>query len=200
MPNQENSHPNHLDRNAAILWARDLLNRDDWGVLSFSESRLAADKISAAFLTRDGVTCLEQDPLIDCTDFSARLQDMTGGKEIVCWDVEVTRRCLSAVLTAAGLNPLAVPAFLSAQEQYSRFVGERQGESYILQGLPGRLSKAPVLDATVFSRSVLEVIFLMAGSNQVMDAAAPANPGWSAAFYKPKSTPADKLKSIFGLK
>ncbi len=198
MPSREVSHPDHFDRNAAILWARDLLNRDDWWIIAFATSRQPSGSISAALLSRDGKLHLAEDPLVDCVDFCQRLSVLGAGRQFVCWDAEVAERCLTAIAAAAGELNLAIGPFLSVQEQHARFVGEKGNASGASANLPAGLPAGA--DAQVFTRAILDVVFQMAGSSQVIDAAATTAPGWSAAFYKPKSTPADKLKNLFGLK
>ncbi|MBX9720718.1 MAG: hypothetical protein K2X81_04940, partial [Candidatus Obscuribacterales bacterium] len=93
-------------------------------------------------------------------------------------------------------------SFDDAQAEYSLFVGEVEPDihRYKTQKLPREFDSdvegvTPLLECA----KVHEYLKEIAAGHQTFDSASTFNKNWSAAFYKPKMGPAEKLKEMLGL-
>lgn len=88
------------------------------------------------------------------------------------------------------------------QFEYSRFCAEPEsnGTSYKKQSL-ARWTNAENAGIQPLDecKQVYKLLTGMASSSQTFDSASTFNKNWSAAFYKPKLGPAEKIKEILGL-
>jgi hypothetical protein len=215
------THPNPKDRNRSIIWARFAADSYEWVILSIRATRVAADAasqqlVSIAILGPGGKVLMES--LIKTQEFSARealeghgidysvllkalpyeeavneIKRIIDRKQVFCWDPFEIRKTLSAVAAANKENALAL-SLISVGEEYGRFLGRlRPGtSSYEIPELKGD-------SAADEGRSVLQAILEMAGSSQHLDGASASPMGWTGEFYRPKASPAEKLKGLLGL-
>lgn len=215
-------HPNPKDRNRSIIWARFAADSTEWVILSLRATSVICEGIeqplvSLSLLGPGGKVLMET--LIKTSEFSARealeghgidysvlmkarnYQDAIAEiklhverKQVFCWDAVETRQILMRVAAANKAEILSLP-FISVSEEYGRFIGKLipGTSSYELPALKEEKS------ARDMAKNVLHVIMEMAGSNQYMDSASASPMGWTGEFYRPKATPAEKIKGLFGI-
>jgi hypothetical protein len=235
MKNSEDKseHPNRLDRNRAILLGRDLLEMNDWVILSCKESTLQGgaqpgdathlvsisvigpgDRALMDVLVRpNGAVNSELLKLHGCDSahtfnappFSGVHKILQAGfarTRVIAWNPEKVKSALSRLCESTELPALST-VYLDLQTHYTAFVGEidpySNGAAYKKVTLPPQTdcSTAGVTPLTE-SRYLLTLIQEMAASSQNTEAAA-FDKNWSAAFYKPKLGPTQKLKELLGL-
>lgn len=221
-----NNHPDPLGRNRSILLARDLLEVNDWVTFSCKQSKLkstrslpgdASELISIAVVAPDGRLLLDvlvrPDGAVNsdllklhgCDPahaFNAPLfQDvhkvLTAGfakTRVLTYDCAASKDILSRLCRQEKL-PQLKPNFIDVQMVYTRFLGT---DAY--KALPAEVDSTnpgilPINECMYLISLVKEI----AASSQINDSATAFNKNWSAAFYKPKSGPAEKLKELLGL-
>lgn len=215
-------HPNPKDRNRSIIWARFAADSAEWVILSLRATDIVSDGnaqklVSIAVLGHSGKVLLET--LIKTSEFSAReaieghgidyavlmkaqkyedavaeIKRLIERKQVFCWDAIETRQILTQVAAANKADVLSIP-LISVSEEYGRFVGKLK---------PGTSSyESPELkpekSAAETAKNVLATIMEMAGSNQNLDSASASPMGWTGEFYRPKASPAEKIKGLFGI-
>lgn len=216
------AHPNPKDRNRAIIWARFAADSTEWVILSLRATQVVSDGqpqklVSLALIGHSGKVLLET--LIKTSEFSARdaieghgidysvlmnartyedavaeIKQLIEHKQVFCWDAIETRRILTQVAAANKSDTLSLP-LISVNEEYGRFLGNlKPGTSSY--DLPELKQEKSALDS---ARNVLSTILEMAGSNQYLDSASASPMGWTGEFYRPKASPAEKLKGFLGL-
>ena len=227
-------HPNMLDRNRAILLARDLLNLKDWVILAIKVSRMieqrplpgdASELVSIAvigpgekvlmdmLIRPDGAVSSELLALHGCTQaqafnapvFAEVHKILSAGfrkTRVLSFNPTKTKDTLAELCKREKLEALD-GSFLDLQLMYTRFVGEKENPSdpgYKRQVLhPSKDSSQLHVTPLTECKHVLALLNEMAGSSQSYDMATAFNKGWSAAFYRPKPGPADKIKEMLGL-
>ena len=216
------AHPNPKDRNRSIIWARFAADSTEWVILSLRATDVVSDGnsqklVSLALLGHSGKVLLET--LIKTSEFPARdaieghgidysvlmnartydevvaeIKHLIERKQVFCWDAIETRQILSQVATANKADTLSLP-LISVNEEYGRFLGNLKPgtASYDLPELKKEKS------ALESAKNVLSVILEMAGSNQYLDSASASPMGWTGEFYRPKASPAEKLKGFLGI-
>jgi hypothetical protein len=128
------------------------------------------------------------------------LQSGFARTRVVCWSPEIVKATLSRLCRLSGL-PALQPQFVDLQEQFSAFVGEKTepGKGYKRQSLPKESdSRNPGVPPLAECKCIHSLVEMMAGSSQFSNEAA-FNKNWSAAFYRPKLGPTEKLKELLGL-
>lgn len=216
------AHPNPKDRNRSIIWARFAADSTEWVILSLRATDVVSDGnsqklVSLALLGHSGKVLLET--LIKTSEFPARdaieghgidysvlmnartydevvaeIKQLIDRKQVFCWDAIETRQILSQVASANKADTLSLP-LISVNEEYGRFLGNLKPgtASYDLPELKKEKS------ALESAKNVLSVILEMAGSNQYLDSASASPMGWTGEFYRPKASPAEKLKGFLGI-
>ena len=216
------AHPNSKDRNRSIIWARFAADSTEWVILSLRATDVVSDGnsqklVSLALLGHSGKVLLET--LIKTSEFPARdaieghgidysvlmnartydevvaeIKHLIERKQVFCWDAIETRQILSQVASANKADTLSLP-LISVNEEYGRFLGNLKPgtASYDLPELKKEKS------ALESAKNVLSVILEMAGSNQYLDSASASPMGWTGEFYRPKASPAEKLKGFLGI-
>lgn len=215
-------HPNPKDRNRSIIWARFAADSTEWVILSLRSTDIVADGgaqklVSLALIGHSGKVLLET--LIKTSEFSARdaieghgidysvlmnarkyddaiaeIKQLVDRKQVFCWDAIETRQILAQVASANKSDMLSLP-LISVNEEYGRFVGKLKPgtSSYELPALKQDKSAADS------AKSVLAAILEMAGSSQSLDSASASPMGWTGEFYRPKASPAEKIKGFLGI-
>ena len=190
-------HPHPIDKNASILWSRDLLNREnDWLVVVVEPGKQAGKIHSAAVMTPNGKIVLSMtNP--DVGDLFRRLADLFVNKEIVVWDLASHHTLLEQTALHNDL-PLLNFKGHCAMRHFARYCGQvnETGSDYTLQELPARKA---IRNTTDKIKAILDNLFYMAGTNQVNESANTGDTHWSASFYRPKQGPATFIRNIFGL-
>ncbi len=216
------AHPNPKDRNRSIIWARFAADSTEWVILSVRATDVLSDGnqhklASVALIGHAGKVLMET--LIKTSEFSAKeaieghgidysvlmkartyeeavaeIKHLIEGKQVFCWDAIETRRILTQVAAANRADTLNL-ALISVNEEYGRFLGNLKPgtASYDIPELKQEKS------ALEYARKVLSVILEMAGSNQYLDSASASPMGWTGEFYRPKSSPAEKIKGFLGI-
>lgn len=207
-----------LNRNRSITWARYILDSSDWVILAARATTVnTGDEaegitlMSAAIVQEGGKLILER--LVRANEFSARdaieghgldyqvllhavsyqevleeIETIIRNRHVLVWDEKELCRVFNIAAASYGAAP---PAFKASdvRSRYDRFNGVADGQSALASRGVSAVSEC---------QAVLTVIQEMARSNQRLDAA--ASPlGWTAEFYKPKLTPAEKLKGFLGI-
>ncbi|MBZ0188610.1 MAG: hypothetical protein K8F91_20360 [Candidatus Obscuribacterales bacterium] len=214
-------HPNPMDRNRSILWARYHIDSDDWLVLA---TKVTLDPeqegfalVSMALIDGAGRTVFEalvkpdrevpndliaMHALDYAVVFNAqpypvlrqKLIEHMSEKEVTAWNFDEQRNVLNALDKTFGL-----PAYEwlgnSVSHQLARFTGVKtdNSEGYELQ--PLTINGLAARDQCL---AVRKSVVDMASSSQAVDSLSGGKPGWTAQFYRPKISPADKLKNLFG--
>lgn len=214
------THPNPKDRNRSIIWARFAADSTEWVILSIRATQVASDAasqqlVSIALVGSGGKVLMES--LIKTQEFSARealeghgidysvlmkalpyaeavseIKRIIERKQVFCWDPFDARKTLSSLAAANKENTLAL-SLISVGEEYGRFLGKlRPGTSSY--EIPELKSESAVAEG----RNVLQTILEMAGSSQFLESASASPMGWTGEFYRPKASPAEKLKGLLG--
>lgn len=227
-------HPNMLDRNRAILLARDLLSINDWVLIAVKVSRLTGqraipgdaselvsitvigpgEKVLLDMLVRpDGAVSSELLSMHGCTQaqafnapvFAELHKILNAGfrkTRVLAFNPTRVKDVLNELCKREKLAPLE-GTFVDLQLMYTRFVGEKESDTaagYKRQTLhPSKDSSQIHVAGLTECKYVLSLLNEMAGSSQSYDMATAFNKGWSAAFYKPKAGPAEKIKEMLGL-
>lgn len=97
--------------------------------------------------------------------------------------------------------PSLQASFIDLQYEYSRFLGEMNPDkSYVFQKLPSAYDcSQPAISPLLECRQLYILLQSIAASSQILDTANKFDKNWSAAFYKPKLGPAEKIKGLLGL-
>ncbi len=198
------------ERNQAIIWARYQLDSKDWLALATRVTRLdGVEVLSASVLSADGKTVFEslikpqgevsseifamhgvdysvvfnaQEP----TDFLKSILKCLEGKKILCWNLEESLATINSLSRRVGGGDL--PIFgESVKTQYKKFSGDSSQPK----------AKGP--SPTEECRALIAMITEMASSSQRHDSEDVARQGWTAEFYKPTKSPAQKFKDILGI-
>lgn len=128
-------------------------------------------------------------------EFVAAVKKIAERKQIFCWSAEETNNILTKAARVNRGETLTLP-LVSVSEEYARFVGQQVPDSaeYIVPELKG-VEKSAMSE----SHAILKAIVEMAVGNQTSDSAVSSHMGWTAEFYKPKLSAADKLKGFLGI-
>jgi hypothetical protein len=216
------AHPNPKDRNRSIIWARFAADSTEWVILSARATQVACDNglqplFSFALLGPGGKVLMET--LIKTSEFGARdaieghgidysvlmqartyqdviaeIKQRVERKQVLCWDTVEIRQILSKVASANKEDAFSLP-LISVGEEYGRFLGVIKPGTSSYQ-LPELKREKSALDE---AKNVLLAIIEMAGSNQYMESASASPMGWTGEFYRPKASPAEKIKGFLGI-
>ena len=216
------AHPNPKDRNRSIIWARFSADSTEWVILTLRATTVASHAgpqplVSLALLAAGGKVLMET--LIKTNEFSAReaieghgidysvlmqarqYQDAVAEikqhierKQVLCWDTVETRAILCQVASANKEESFSL-ALISVGEEYGRFLGTVKPGTSSYE-LPALKREKSALDE---AKNVLVAIMEMAGSSQFMDSASASPMGWTGEFYRPKASPAEKIKGFLGI-
>jgi hypothetical protein len=213
-------HPNPIDRNRSIVWARYHVDSNEWALLSVKLTRQgqAPSLATVALVDHNGRTLVEE--MIKASDmvqneeiaqhavdqsvvFNAKsfesamrnLVDKIGDKTLVAWDMSFIQKSFDELCALNGMPSVEWKGD-SASKELARFVGETEDpeNGYKLQPLP-----IVGLSAVDECKAILKVINEIAGASQAGDSIATGKPGWTAEFYRPKVGAKEKLKGLFGL-
>jgi len=214
-------HPNPKDRNRSIIWARFAADSTEWVILAVRATKVLTDDVSQplvsiALVGPAGKILMES--LIKTQEFSARealeghgidysvllkalpyndavgeIKRLIDRKQVFCWDPFEVRKVLSALAAANKENVLTL-SLISIGEEYGRFTGKTRAGTSSYE-IPELKCESAVAEA----RAALQTILDMAGSNQYLESASASPMGWTGEFYRPKSSPAEKIKGLFGL-
>ncbi len=220
--NSQTGHPNPKDRNRSIIWARFAADSTEWVILSARATQVVTDAdahplVSLALLGPGGKVITEI--LVKTNEFSARealeghgidysvllkarkYQDAVAevkqcieNKQVYCWDAVELRQILSSLAQANQEDTLSL-SLISVGEEFGRFLGQLKPgtTSYELPEI--KHEKSALSEA----RNVLLTIMEMAGSNQYLEGANASPLGWTGEFYRPKASPAEKIKGFLGI-
>lgn len=124
-----------------------------------------------------------------------KLNSVFGGKQIVSWELDKQVRIITQLDEQHGLQHLRLSGH-SVAPQYARFVGafNTQTGHYAHLPLPNSEKAHSALSEC---KTILSLISQMASSTQQLDSAA-TKQGWTGEFFKPKVSPAQKMKEFFG--
>jgi hypothetical protein len=119
---------------------------------------------------------------------------------VLCYKVEAVQEELNQLCRQEKL-PALHAEFIDVQQEYSRFVGQSSLKSgYKLQSLPDENDcSSPGISTLSECAAVISAVQEMAASSQTINSATAFDKNWSAAFFKPKMGPAEKIKEILGL-
>lgn len=219
-------HPNPMDRNRSIMWARYHMDSDEWVSLAVKVTRKPDEAgvqkpsvVTMALMNCHGETVLEcmikasqmvsneevaqhgveYSVMYNAVSYEQALNELRNkidGKTIVAWDVIQLQETFKELDEYYGA-PVQKWTAHSAQKEWSRFVGHTRD---VKNGY--EMQPLPVLGMSAVDelRAVKKVMSDIAGSSQMNDELAGGKPGWTAEFYRPKVNPSDKLKGFFGLK
>lgn len=205
----DSANPRPTERNQSIIWARYKVDAKDWLVLATRSTVLdGVEVLSASVLSPDGKTVFEslvkpQGEVsseifamhgVDCSivfkaqdpqEFLRSLLKCLEGKKILSWDIE---ECLTTLNSLSRrIKGSDLPIFgESVKTNYKKF----SGESGPLK------TKGP--SPTEECKALISLVMEMASSSQKYDSEDVARQGWTAEFYKPAKTPAQKFKDMLG--
>lgn len=158
-----------LQRNKAVLWARDMITRANQCFLA-SGGTQEAPLVVANVSGTSRLTC-SSNP--NDSDFQSLVQKL-GGKEVIIAGADST--------VYAHLNSKSIVVY-DLLEYYRIYVNNQQAE----------FADVPAEELVTWGR---EMLHKMAGSSLVLDQADTGAGKWTAAHFKPQPTMFDKLKSI----
>jgi hypothetical protein len=214
------NHPNPIDRNRSIVWARYHIDSNEWALLSVKVTRREGhiSLVTVALLDNHGRALLEE--MIKASDvvpseeialhgvdqsvvFNAKsfeevmrkLVDRIGERTLVAWDMKAIQTIMDELCLKNNM-PSVEWRGESACNELARFVGETQDVKLGYNAQPLKLVGISAADEC---KSVLKVITDMAASSQASDSLVDGKPGWTAEFYRPKVGAKEKLKGLFGL-
>lgn len=201
-----------LLRNRAITWARYIIDSSDWVILAL-RATVAGDNtlISVALQVPGGKVSFER--LIRLTDFSARdamgghgidyevllnalsfsevmteLEGHIQGKQVLVWDPQNIESVLTRGAADHGASRPTL-TMTSVSDEYRKFSDSESVPELKGNGLSAR-SECQAIHALIED---------MASTSQRLDGAKSSPIGWTAEFYKPNKTAADKLKGFLGI-
>jgi hypothetical protein len=220
------NHPNPIDKNRSIVWARYHVDSDDWVLLAVKVTRHANSEgkeipslVTLALVDHAGSTLFET--MIKASDmvsndeiaqhgveqsviFKAKsFQEVTetlikliDDKTLVSWDPALIQKTFDELAELHGAEKIRWKSHGVAGE-LSRFVGKTDNPHNGYESQPLPLTGIGALDEC---KSVIKVIAEIAKASQASDAVAGGDPGWTAEFYKPKisATAKEKFKGFFG--
>ncbi len=218
-------HPNPMDRNRSIMWARYHVDSDDWILLAAKLTRRsdASGKstpsiVSVAVTDHTGKALFEalasfsemvssdeiaQHGVNQSVIFNAKpyaevrqsLLKLLAEKALVTWDSDNIQKTFNELDSINGFAPSHWKGD-SATREFARFVGKTRNPG---EGYVSQPLPALGISAADECRSIIKLIKDMASSSQVTDQVASGKPGWTAEFYKPRLNATDKLKGFFGM-
>lgn len=215
------SHPNPMDRNRSIVWARYHADSNEWALLSVKITR-QGDKPSLATIAlvdRHGRPLVEemvkscdevpsdeiaqhgvdQSVVFNAKPFEEvmrKLVDKIGDNTLVAWDMAVIQKSFDELCALHGM-PSVEWRGDSACKENARFIGiPDASEKYGYKMHPLKLTGLGAVDEC---KSVLKLIMDMAASSQTNDSVVKGDPSWTAEFYRPKVGAKEKLLGLFGL-
>lgn len=203
-------HTESLQRNAAIVWARDLLDRQaDWVILFYDRACASVTGItptgSLAVLAANGRVLLDAtvDELAAQPD---KLRKVLEGKEIVTWDLPAHRLAMAQLGIAGNTVPANKLFGYSGAEAHCALLhyayyaadaccggGSQDKEKRL------KVNRQQGSAAASAGKSILDLMYLLAGSRQSLGTADTGSPSWTGAHYKPPKTVAEKFRSFLGL-
>lgn len=220
------NHPNPIDRNRSILWARYLADSKNWIVVSTKETTISPDDnspestiLSVCVMDADGkvvyealvkpegivsneaiaVHDLETSTLFNAQPYSVIRQTLVkliSGNDVLSWDFDTQRTVFEKLDRKHNMPPHEWRGN-SVSHQYARFLGQKESEK------PGYVMPELQTEgesARASNKAVCSIVMEMAGSSQFSDPLASGKPGWTAEFYRPKLTAGEKLKNLFNRK
>ncbi len=224
----ETDHPNPIDRNRAILWARDLMQFREWVVLAIKISRTeraSADEcnelISIGVLGPDNNLLLDvlvrpnkavnndllkkhgcdQARAFSSPSFEAIHRILEAGfakTPVIAWAPNRLQQTLDHLCAVSHLPELRAK-WIGAQSEYAKYVGDELPQGgYDMKEIPDGAGCADEASTIYECRKITEVIAHMAASSQISASALTFNKNWSAAFYRPKLGPTAKIREILG--
>lgn len=119
---------------------------------------------------------------------------------VLCWSPAKVKSFLDRITSQENLPELKAE-YIDFQAEFSAFVGEKgNSESgYKMQALPRKSDSSCVgVPPLAECKLLLKLVQSMAGSSQHTDSAI-IDKKWSAAFYKPKLGPTEKIKEMLGI-
>lgn len=220
-------HPNPIDKNRSIVWARYHVDSDDWALLAVkvtrranAEGRQVPSLVTLALVDRENKVLFQS---------MIKASDMVSNEEIAQHGVdqsvvfqaktfaEVTKALSKLVADEATIvtwDPKVLQETMDelaelhgvpksrwkshgVAEELARFVGKTDNPMNGYERQPLAVLGISALDEC---KAVNKVIAEIAKASQTTDSVAGGDPGWTAEFYKPKITVAakDKFKGFFG--
>lgn len=221
--NPVESHPNPTDRNRSILWARYLVDTDDWvvvstkvtesdsveddAIISISITDASGDVVYETLLKPEGIVSneilakhdLETSSLFNAQPYAVireTLIKLLSSKDVYAWNYDKQRTLFEKLDKKYNMPPHEWRGN-SVSHQYARYIGEHEDDKpgYQMQKL-----KVKGISARAQNKAVRETIVEMASSSQHSDPLVSGKPGWTAEFYKPKLSASDKIKNFFNRK
>lgn len=214
------NHPNPIERNRSIVWARYHVDSNEWALLSAKVTRRdgkitlatialvdnhgremleemikASDVVPNEEIAQHGV---DQSVVFHAKSFEEvmrKLVDRIGDRTLVAWDMKAVQSIMDELCTMNN-RPSVEWRGDSACKELARFKGETQDVKLGYNPQPLELSGISAADEC---KSVLKVIQEIAASSQASDSLVDGKPGWTAEFYRPKVGAKEKLKGLFGL-
>lgn len=221
-------HPNPIDKNRSIVWARYHVDSDDWVLIALkvtrrtnAEGKEIPSLVTLAIVDRSNKVLLET---------MIKASDMVSNEEIAQHGVDQSvvfkakpfaevAKALSGLIENETTIVTWDPKFIQqtfdelselhgvpkrrwkchgVAEELARFVGKTENVFNGYEPQPLPILGIGALDEC---KAVNKVIGEIAKSSQTTDSVAGGDPGWTAEFYKPKvgTTAKDKLKGFFGL-
>lgn len=221
-----------LERNKAIIQARNLLEIPEWVIFSSQVTTIEAPpgsaeqssslvsvsimtpgrkilldscmrptgEVTGEMLRRHGTNQAKLRQSVPAESLLDSITALCEKRDVLCWDLPLQVRNLNVIASEAGKASPFLRA-VSLQSCYARFVGEQLGPAtFKIQPLPGgSCSEKEDISALKECENIIELVYTIAGSSQISEAAEVVNRNWSSAFYKPKVGAAQKIRSFFGL-
>jgi len=216
-------HPNPIDRNRSIVWARYHVDSNEWVLLALKITRRADESgkevpslVTVALVDHNGRPLVEdmiktssmvsndeiarhgvdQSVVFNAKSFDDVIENLNakiGAKTIVAWDPKMIQGILDELHHLHGAEPRRWKGH-DASMEYSRFIGKTDNP---LNGY--ELQELPLLGLSAVDecRSVLKVIQEIAAASQATNSLN-GDPSWTAEFYRPKVGAKDKIKGLFG--
>jgi hypothetical protein len=171
--------PDNLKKNQAILWARDLMGREDECVVVCCDTNADAlpDKVGqVTLLPLNGINRVElaYASLAD-KDVASQLAKLVGKKEVI-------GAAIDEELQGVLLNNGAV-SVVDLMERYRQF-------------LSMEVNLAPTSSAQNLVTWVFDALRTMASSSLILDQADTGTPKWTSAHFKVNAGMIDKLRSL----
>jgi hypothetical protein len=171
--------PDNLKKNQAILWARDLMGREDECIIVCCDTNQDAlpDKVGrVTLLPLNGVNRVDLS-YADLSDkeVAAQLAKLVGKKEVI--GAAIDEQLQAALLQSGAIS------VVDLMERYRQF-------------LSMEVNLAPTSSAHNLVTWVFDALRTMASSSLILDQADTGAPKWTSAHFKVNAGMIDKLRSL----
>ncbi|MBN8662741.1 MAG: hypothetical protein K2Y32_20045 [Candidatus Obscuribacterales bacterium] len=222
------NHPNVIDRNQAIVWARYLIDSSDFLLFGTKVTYIHPDRasdgldqpmlVSLAVLTPDGKTLFES--LVKPDEIVPnQIVAQHGLDQAIVFNAKPFSDVAHSLSRLIDGKQLLVWDMAAVQVLFDElcvkygqppfvFTGHSLKDQYArfvgeidAGGANYKLQplKSKGISAVAQCRGLIDTLYKMASSSQKTNTAETGNLGWTGQFYKPKLSTADKIKDLLGL-